>query len=358
MYFISYSSKDADTALRMVDFLESHGVSCWIAPRNIMPGASYPSQIVKAIRECDGFILVATEKVNLSNHITSEIARAFDLKKRIIPFMIEKITFSDDNLYYLGQYQWINAFEDFTAGLSTLLASIPPSTSSSMPGIVEEIPTKKTQTAEVRVLTYQELTELGFSALQISKRLVENDYKLYPGMVVENEGSPEQWAEYLSAYPETFRYLINGNNEIVGNWSFLAISEEVHAEKLAKGELTEESFSLDETEFLLFPGDYVGYLLNLSVNEGYNSMKNVNLLITAFMEQLIAFAEDGIFFKSWFVNVFRKDHEAMYRRMGFSYLLDNKTFGKVFELNCTPFPPKSLFAMNKQLSELYHEHFI
>ena len=355
MYFISHSSKDSEVALRIVDYLESHGVSCWIAPRNIAPGASYPSQIVKAIRECDGFILVASERINLSNHITSEIARAFDLKKRIIPFMIEKITFSDDNLYYLGQFQWVNAYNDFSTGLDELLVSIVPAPS---PVNVEKKQNKTTPNGGIRVATYQELIDLGYSALQIANRLVENDYKLYPGMVVENEGNPEQWADYLSSYPETFRYLLNENNEIIGNWSFLAISEDVHAEKLAKGELTEDSFTLDETEFLLFPGDYVGYLLNLSVNEGYNSMKNINMLITAFIEQLIAFAEDGIFFKSWYVNVFRKDHEAMYRRMGFSYFLDNKTFGKVFQLSCIPYPPKSLFAMNKQLSELYYEHFI
>ena len=76
------------------------------------------------------------------------------------------------------------------------------------------------------------------------------------------------------------------------------------------------------------------YLLNMSINEGYNSMANLNLLLDAFVEQMLSFAEDDIFFKAWYAIVFRKDHEAMYRKLGFRYLLNNNTFGKVYYLHC------------------------
>ena len=117
----------------------------------------------------------------------------------------------------------------------------------------------------------------------------------------------------------------------------------------------------------MFPGDYIGYLLNLSVNIGYNNPANLNMLLTALAEQMLAFAEDGIFFKAWYVNVFRKDHEAMYRRLGFSYLLDNKSFGKVYFMDCSTTQPEvkgkqnpknGLFITNTRLMELYHEHFL
>ena len=218
----------------------------------------------------------------------------------------------------------------------------------------------------VRVARYQDLISFGMTALDIAKRLVENDYKLYPNMVVDNEGTPEQWADYLSSYPDTFRYLVNENNEIIGNWSFLAVSEDIHLEKLAAGELAEETFSLDETEYVLFPGDYIGYLLNLSLNDGYTSPANLNLLLSEFVAQMLEFAEEGIFFKSWYVNVFRKDHEAMYRRLGFSYLLDNKTFGKLYYLECNSSKlseahlnssRKTMFSTSARLMELYHEHY-
>lgn len=379
MYFVSYSSKDAARAYRIVEFLETQGIHCWIAPRDITPGTSYPAQIVRAIRKCDGFILVASSNVNLSNHINSEVARAFDQKKTIYPFMVDNITFSDDYIYYLGQIQWINAYDDFQTGLKELMATIlqyptgksnkPLLTADPMAEVItrENNPTTEKPGKNVRIATFQDLTDLGMTPLDIAKRLVENDYNLYPGMVVENEGEPEQWAGYLSTYPDTFRYLINEKNEIIGNWSFLAVSEEIHAERLAKGELTEETFNIDETEFLLFPGTYVGYLLNLSVNIGYNSTANLNLLIHAFVDQLLKFAEDGIFFKEWYVNVFRRDHEAMYRHMGFKYMLDNKSFGKLYHLNCIPqsrepqrksSSASSIFNSSKRLLELYYDHFV
>lgn len=391
MLFISYSSKDGEAAQKVVSFLEEKGIRCWISSRDIVSGTSYASQIVNAVRQCTGFILIASNNSNQSNHIVSEVSEAFDLKKPIYPFLIDQVTFSDVYIYYLRQFQWINAYDDFGKGLDVLYSVIRKRTEDTasaekdktregfetgLKSLLGKI--KKTEPAkeakgsreeggEVRIVTYQELTAMGMTALDIARRLVENDYNLYPGMVVENEGEPEQWAGYLSAYPDTFRYLINDRNEIIGNWSFLAVSEELHAEKLASGQLTENMFRLDETEYLMFPGDYTGYLLDLSVNIGYNNPRNINLLIEAFVDQMIVFAEEGIFFKSWYVNVFRKDHEAMYRRMGFSYLLDNVSFGKVYHLSCIPLarePQRKshstgpVYAKSKKLMELYYDHFV
>jgi hypothetical protein len=105
----------------------------------------------------------------------------------------------------------------------------------------------------------------------------------------------------------------------------------------------------------------------MSINDGYNSKENLNLLLNSFAEQIYSFAETGIFFKAWYVNVFRKDHEAMYRRLGFKYLLDNKSFGKLYYLDCIPSGKKQqegrsstnpIISMNKRLMELYHEHFL
>ena len=281
------------------------------------------------------------------------------------------MTFSDDYVYYLGQYQWINAYSNFDYAVQEVIGAVQGRLETTGQVVAREEKVKHDKhnsNADISIATYQDLVDLGMSPLDIAKRLVENDYKLYPGMVVENEGSPEQWADYLSSFPDTFRYLINKKREIIGNWSFLAVSEEHHAMKLDSGELQEETFSMDETEFLAFPGDYVGYLLNLSVNEGYNSTKNMNLLLTAFVEQMISYAEDEIFFKAWYVNVFRKDHEAMYKRLGFKYLMDNKSFGKVYFLDCRLLGDESkktnvskrgsLFEMNRYLMEAYHEHFI
>jgi hypothetical protein len=39
--FVSYASQDTAIANAIVAALERHGVKCWIAPRNVIPGALY-----------------------------------------------------------------------------------------------------------------------------------------------------------------------------------------------------------------------------------------------------------------------------------------------------------------------------
>ncbi|MBE6013751.1 MAG: toll/interleukin-1 receptor domain-containing protein [Lachnospiraceae bacterium] len=358
MIFISYSSDDLECAEELCKYLEESGCKCWMAPRNIVPGQTYPGQLISAIRESDGVVLVASNSINESNHVSSEVASAFDMNKKIFPVLIEPMEFSDDYHYYLDRFQWVNLKKDKQASLNSLSDACLMEERINRANEETRFELNTKSSSDVKIANYKDLLSVGYDAYRVAERLVENDLKLYPDIPEENEGTANQWAEYLSSYPETFRYLINEKNEIVGNWSFLAVSEEYHAKKLMSGELVEASFSTDETEFLMFPGDYVGYLLNFSINEGYNSAKNIQLLFKEFTSQLLKYAEDGIFFKKWFVNVFRRDHEAMYKKMGFSFFVDNIMYGKLFALDCFPFPEKSPFKTNSELVRRYDEHTV
>ena len=89
--FISYSSKEMETAVLVCNYLEEQGIVCWIAPRNIEAGANYASQIVAAIRRCDTLVMLASESTNVSGHVSNEVSIAFDNKKNIIPFKLHDI---------------------------------------------------------------------------------------------------------------------------------------------------------------------------------------------------------------------------------------------------------------------------
>lgn len=361
MVFFGHSAKDGIITKQVVDYLEMNGIQCCVAPRDIRPGTEFEEELMHAIRGCDAFVLIASENANQSKHVINEVRNAFNFNKKIYPFMIEDYMFSDKYEYYLAGIHRINAYIDLREGLKELLNALDMKKQPAN----EEQATKKPiassiaqKTGEIRIATYQELVDIGMSALDIARRCVENDYKLYPEIAAENEGTPEQWAEFISAYPESTRFLVQGEKAIIGDWFMLAVSEEIHAEKLTRGELQEATFSPDEMEYFLFPGNYIGYLLNLSVNEGYNNAKNYRMLLHSFGEQLVSFAKNGIYFKEWYVNVFRKDHEAMYKSLGFHFFLNNTTCGKLYKLECNPFPKNTLFANSKELMELYNEHFV
>lgn len=220
----------------------------------------------------------------------------------------------------------------------------------------------------VRQASYFDLLELGYTSLEIAEALVRNDLKLYGGfsgtngIAQENEGSAIQWAEYLSSVPDSFQYIINSSNQIVGNFSFLSISSEQEVD-FKEGRLSESIFNPAETRDLFCAGDdHILFLLNLSLNDEYSTPRNNSLLRQMFLSQLLLFAEEDILFKKIIVNVFKASHEAFYKQWGFSFVKEHKNSGRIYELILKPYPEKlynqlsknrHLRDVNEQLKEIY-----
>lgn len=122
--FISYASKEADSANLVYSYLEGNGINCWIASRNIQGGESFAAQIVDAIHECSAFVMIASEASNYSVHVSNELSLALSERKKIIPFRIQNFTLSKNNQYFLQQAQWIDAFDDINDALKQLVAAV------------------------------------------------------------------------------------------------------------------------------------------------------------------------------------------------------------------------------------------
>ena len=67
--FISYASQDVAVADTIVATLERHGLRCWIAPRDVVPGESYAGAIVHAIDATKLIVLVLSEHANTSEFV-------------------------------------------------------------------------------------------------------------------------------------------------------------------------------------------------------------------------------------------------------------------------------------------------
>lgn len=110
--FLSYRSVDHDLAFAIVRHLESKGLKCWIAPRNIIPGRSFPTEIMAGLDNTSMLVLLFTAPENLSRHILSEVSRAFDLGRPIIVFKTCRALPDKTFSYFLGLAHWL----DTTAG--------------------------------------------------------------------------------------------------------------------------------------------------------------------------------------------------------------------------------------------------
>src|SRR4051812_35289150 len=98
--FISYAKPDKQTADVLCSALESHGIQCWIAPRDVMPGRGYGAQILQAIEASKLLVLVFSANSNASQHVTREIERAVNSSVSILTFRIEDVEPSADLEYF------------------------------------------------------------------------------------------------------------------------------------------------------------------------------------------------------------------------------------------------------------------
>ena len=113
MIFISYASEDAAVADRIRNGLEQAGVACWIAPRDIEPGTSFPAAITAAISKCRAQVLLLTPQANASRHVLSEVELAFNAGKPILAVLIGKLTPSPDLQYFISTSHWFDADVSF-----------------------------------------------------------------------------------------------------------------------------------------------------------------------------------------------------------------------------------------------------
>ncbi len=122
--FISYSSKEKNIADGVCHFLESNGVKCWIAPRDIPASSDYGDLIDEAIKSCRVVVLVYSQYSFLSKWVKGEINVAFDEGKPIAPFRIDETAVKGAFRVMLQQLHWIDAFPSYSDRLPDLLQSI------------------------------------------------------------------------------------------------------------------------------------------------------------------------------------------------------------------------------------------
>src|SRR3990172_13194768 len=123
--FISYSNKDKLIADAICVNLESAGVRCWIAPRDIAPGQDWPTAISKAISSSRMMVLVFSADSNGSKQVGNEISLAFDKNLVIIPFKLDNIDPEPGKQYYLARTHWLDAMNPPTQDqVDTLVGTV------------------------------------------------------------------------------------------------------------------------------------------------------------------------------------------------------------------------------------------
>jgi hypothetical protein len=107
--FISHSTSNRPVANAVCAAIESIGIRCWIAPRDVLPGRSYSGEITRAIQQSRAFVLIFSEHSNNSEQVLREVQLAANSRLHIVQFRIDPVSPSDDLEYYLSGPHWLDA---------------------------------------------------------------------------------------------------------------------------------------------------------------------------------------------------------------------------------------------------------
>ncbi|MEN3371251.1 MAG: hypothetical protein V7609_3394 [Verrucomicrobiota bacterium] len=107
--FISHSAQDKKIAETICAALEASEIRCWVAPRDVRPGKSFPGEITRAIQQSKVMLLIFSKHSNSSEQVLREVQLAVDCHLPIVRLRIEDITLSDDLRYYLSTPQYLDA---------------------------------------------------------------------------------------------------------------------------------------------------------------------------------------------------------------------------------------------------------
>ena len=109
--FVSYcTNSDREVAHDLVAYVESRGIECWIAPRDVQGGMEWAEEIVNAITVAKVMVLIFSASANSSPQVHREVMLAAHRGVRVVPFRIEDIAPAASLEYFLGGHQWLDAF--------------------------------------------------------------------------------------------------------------------------------------------------------------------------------------------------------------------------------------------------------
>ena len=124
MVFISYSSKDYDSAYAVKMMLQQNGIDCWMSPESISMGDDYSNAIPQAIEVCNLFLLILSVNSQGSKWVPKELDSAISNNKPIIPFQIDSEALTASFNFMLSNIQRLEALHDLETSYAKLLAHI------------------------------------------------------------------------------------------------------------------------------------------------------------------------------------------------------------------------------------------
>lgn len=327
--FISYATANKDIAAYVVEKLESRGLKCFIAPRDIPTGADYAKEIVFAISNAKAVLLIFSSQSDKSAYVLREINSAVSRNKTIIPLRIEDFLPSEAMEFYLGITHWLDAFPQI---LEIHLDNIV-----SLVGKMSNATTVKEQPSDgiigPAIIRVNELSKIGYDHRKMVMKELEIDYLCIPvdkyNMNDEIEGTFEDWIEAAEEYEEDTSALLVINNEIVGYSDMYPVTDDAYR-KLINGEVIIRD---DMIALYSLGGTFDAYVAMIAIPSEFASQNNYLMFFDWIVEHLTEWKGNDIHINNLGISVYNKMLERFVTLFGFECRTINPAGGKVYEIS-------------------------
>jgi parallel beta-helix repeat protein len=110
--FISHAPADQRAADSACAVLERQGIRCWIAPRDLSPGADSGEAIMDAITASEMMLLIYSASAGRSQQVKRELECASTAQLTVIPLRIQNVEPEGAFRFFLGSVRWLDAFAE------------------------------------------------------------------------------------------------------------------------------------------------------------------------------------------------------------------------------------------------------
>ncbi len=108
--FLSHASSDRHAAEQICVALETRGIRCWIAPRNVLPGEDWSMAILAAIAAARCMVVVISAATHDSIHVRNEVVTANTQRLPLVPVRVANVQPGGALRLHLAAWHWLDAF--------------------------------------------------------------------------------------------------------------------------------------------------------------------------------------------------------------------------------------------------------
>ena len=332
--FISYATVNEEIANKVVSLIERRGYKCFIAPRDIVSGKDYASEIIRGISNSLAVLLICSTASDKSGYVLREINSAVARNKTIIPLRIESFIPSEAMEFYLGPTQWLDAFPHV---LDTHIDSVVRIIDGIKNTMIKAPETESiaVKYSEPTIIKLSEALNIGYDYKNITLKEIEISYLCVPTdkfeWTIDVDRDFNDWKDATCEYEEDTSALLVKDDQIIGYCDMYPLENSGYEEVISGKKIVTE----DMIDLYSFGGEFNAYIAMLVIIPEYSTQNNYLKIFKWIRKHLIEWKEQDIIINNIGISVYNNMLEKFVIKLGFDFKCLNPINGKVYEIPCS-----------------------